>query len=93
MALGLGRFTGRNIALLPWAWAINGAGSVIATPLANLLMVEFGYTLLLGLAFALYVLVACGQPGSDLTARALAFFQGGRWGILRAGKQTGERRS
>lgn len=86
MALGLGRFSGRNLAVLPWAWAINGAGSVIATPLANLLMVEFGYTVLLGLAFALYAMVACGQPGSDLTARAMGFFQSRRWGILRADK-------
>jgi len=86
MALGLGRFSGRNLAVLPWAWAINGAGSVIATPLANLLMVEFGYTVLLGLAFALYVMVACGQPGSDLTARSMGFFQSRRWGILRADK-------
>ena len=94
MALGLGRFTGRNVAVLPWAWAINGAGSVIATPLANLLMVEFGYTVLLGLAFALYVMVACGQPGSDMMGRALGFFHTGRWGIPRVGsRQTGERRS
>src|SRR4029434_3666717 len=61
MALGLGQFEGRNVALLPWAWAINGAGSVIASPLANLVMVEFGYKVLLGLAFALYMMVAASQ--------------------------------
>ena len=94
MALGLGRFAGRNVAVLPWAWALNGAGSVIATPLANLLMVEFGYTVLLGLAFALYVMVACGQPGSDMMGRALGFFHARRWGILRVGSRpTGEPRS
>jgi hypothetical protein len=57
MALGLGR---------SWAWAINGAGSVIATPLTNLVMVEFGYNVLLALAFALYVMVATSWRGSNL---------------------------
>ena len=89
MALGLGRFAGPSVAVLPWAWAINGAGSVIATPLANLVMVEFGYTVLLGLAFALYVMVACSQSGSDMMG-AFGFFHTGRWGILRVGsRQTG----
>ncbi len=41
-------------------------------------MVEFGYTVLLGLAFALYVMVACGQPGSDVMGRrAWASFTSG----------------
>lgn len=35
--LGLDRFQAENPSLLPWAWALNGAFSVIATPLANLL--------------------------------------------------------
>lgn len=35
--LGLDRFQAEGPALLPWAWALNGAFSVIATPLANLL--------------------------------------------------------
>lgn len=73
MALGLGRFDGRTVTLLPWAWAINGAGSVIATPLANLVMVEFGYSVLLGLAFALYVVVAWSLPGRSEVRPALAF--------------------
>ena len=73
MAIGLGQFDGRTVTLLPWAWAINGAGSVIATPLANLVMVELGYTVLLGLAFALYVVVACTLPGRGEVQPALAF--------------------
>ncbi|MFO1161333.1 MAG: hypothetical protein U1E60_21025 [Reyranellaceae bacterium] len=73
MALGLGRFEGTTVTLLPWAWAINGAGSVIATPLANLVMVEWGYTVLLGLAFALYLVVACSLPGRSESKAALAF--------------------
>ena len=73
MALGLSQFEGRAVTLLPWAWAINGAGSVIATPLANLVMIELGYTVLLGLAFALYVVVACSLPGRGEIRPALAF--------------------
>jgi hypothetical protein len=73
MALGLGQFDGRTVTLLPWAWAINGAGSVIATPLANLVMVECGYTVLLGLAFVLYVVVALNLPGRSEVRPALAF--------------------
>ena len=30
-------------AMLPWAWALNGAFSVVATPLANLLAVHDGF--------------------------------------------------
>ena len=73
MALGLSQFDGRSVTLMPWAWAINGAGSVIATPLANLVMVELGYSVLLGLAFALYVVVACSLPGRGEMRPALAF--------------------
>lgn len=73
MALGLSQFDGRAVTLMPWAWAINGAGSVIATPLANLVMVELGYSVLLGLAFALYVVVACSLPGRGEIRPALAF--------------------
>jgi hypothetical protein len=73
MALGLGQFEGRNVNLLPWAWAINGAGSVIATPLANLIMVEFGYTMLLGIAFTLYVVVACSPLDRGEIRDAIAF--------------------
>jgi hypothetical protein len=78
MALGLGRFAGQSVALLPWAWAINGAGSVIATPLANLVMVEFGYQVLLGLAVALYMMVAASQPGGAKIRSAFGFFHTAR---------------
>jgi len=78
MALGLGRFAGQSVALLPWAWAINGAGSVIASPLANLVMVEFGYKVLLGLAFALYMMVAASQPGGAKIRSAFGFFHTAR---------------
>ncbi|WP_431281016.1 hypothetical protein ACQW02_16535 [Humitalea sp. 24SJ18S-53] len=35
--LGLDRFQAEGPAMLPWAWALNGAFSVVATPLANLM--------------------------------------------------------
>ena len=40
--LGLAR-TGRR-AFLPWAWGLNGAFSVVATPLANLIARQDGYS-------------------------------------------------
>ncbi len=45
--LGLDRFQKDSDALLPWAWALNGAFSVIATPLANLLGIGIGLPALL----------------------------------------------
>ena len=30
--------------MLPWAWALNGAFSVVATPLANLIARDAGYS-------------------------------------------------
>ncbi len=45
--LGLDRFQQESSALLPWAWALNGAFSVIATPLANLLGIGVGLPALL----------------------------------------------
>lgn len=57
--LGLDRFQAENPALLPWAWALNGAFSVAATPLANLLAHGLGLTLLLGAGLLCYI--ACGM--------------------------------
>jgi hypothetical protein len=55
--LGLARAGASGSALLPWGWALNGAFSVVATPLANLLAVHEGFNLVLMLAFALYAIV------------------------------------
>ena len=52
--LGLGR-TGGGF-LLPWAWALNGAFSVVATPLANLIAREAGFSSLLLAGAILYLL-------------------------------------
>ncbi len=49
-------------ALLPWAWGLNGAFSVVATPLANLLAVHAGFSRVLLAAIAIYVIVLCTFP-------------------------------
>jgi len=51
--LGLAR-TGAG-PFLPWAWALNGAFSVVSTPLANLIATQQGYDGVLLLALLLYV--------------------------------------
>lgn len=58
--LGLSRL-GRGGAL-PWAWALNGAFSVVATPLANLIAREVGYDRVLACAAVLYVLALAEFP-------------------------------
>ncbi len=60
--LGLSRAGASGGALLPWAWALNGAFSVVATPLANLLAVHAGFERVLMLAFMLYVIVLLTFP-------------------------------
>ena len=48
--------------LLPWAWAVNGAFSVVATPLANLLAIERGFGAVLLAAAGLYALALLVPP-------------------------------
>lgn len=52
--LGLDRFQQEGPALLPWAWALNGAFSVVATPLANLLGHGAGLSWLLAAGMVCY---------------------------------------
>lgn len=59
--LGLSRLP-RESGLIPWAWALNGAFSVVATPLANLVAIGEGYHWLLILSFALYGLAFVAFP-------------------------------
>jgi hypothetical protein len=58
--LGLSRVGGGG--MLPWAWALNGAFSVVATPLANLIAREAGYDWVLLCAALLYVLALISFP-------------------------------
>jgi hypothetical protein len=62
-ALGTSALSGYSDSLVPWAWAINGAFSVLATPLANILSVTSGWDVVLVLALLLYVSTAASFPG------------------------------
>ncbi|HEX3347962.1 MAG TPA: hypothetical protein VHS58_07675 [Acetobacteraceae bacterium] len=48
--------------LLPWAWGLNGAFSVVATPLANLVAITRGYQAVLLAATVLYVTAVIAFP-------------------------------
>jgi protein-L-isoaspartate O-methyltransferase len=48
--------------MLPWAWALNGAFSVIATPLANLIARDAGYSWVLIFGAILYVIALITFP-------------------------------
>ncbi len=58
--LGLARLGGG--AALPWAWGLNGAFSVVATPLANLIATKAGHNWLLAAAVLLYALAIISFP-------------------------------
>lgn len=58
--LGLAR-SGQG-GFLPWAWGINGAFSVVSTPLANLVSLTFGYDRVLLAALVLYLVSALAFP-------------------------------
>ncbi len=60
--LGLDRFQKEGPALLPWAWALNGAFSVVATPLANLLGHGAGLSWLLIAGIICYAGAALAWP-------------------------------
>jgi len=57
--LGLAR---SGAGFLPWAWALNGAFSVVATPLANLIALSIGYDRLIQTALVMYALAATTFP-------------------------------
>jgi hypothetical protein len=48
--------------LVPWAWGINGCASVVSAALATLLAVDFGFSVVLWIALALYVVVLAVFP-------------------------------
>ena len=47
---------------LPWAWGLNGAFSVVSTPLANLTAIGFGYDRVLLAALLLYLVAWLSFP-------------------------------
>ena len=64
--LGLGRAGGGGF--MPWAWGLNGAFSVVSTPLANLVAWQAGYSSVLIAALSLYVLADLAFPRDRKTA-------------------------
>ena len=52
--LALGSYRISN--LVPWAWGVNGFFSVIATPLALIMAIEYGFRLVLIVAGLFYFL-------------------------------------
>ncbi len=57
--LGLSRLGQVRAELLPWAWAVNGCASVVATSLATLLALGAGFVVVLLSAGACYVVAGC----------------------------------
>ncbi len=60
--LGLARAGTAGGGLLPWAWALNGAFSVVATPLANMTAVQYGFNSVLMIAALLYLVTFLAYP-------------------------------
>ncbi|MCK6452478.1 MAG: SAM-dependent methyltransferase [Alphaproteobacteria bacterium] len=56
--LALERVSKRLPALVPWAWGVNGCASVLSAVLATLLAMNIGFSAVVLLAVALYVLAA-----------------------------------
>ena len=68
--LGLSTYRGAKCAFIPWAWSVNGALSVVATPLANILAVSYGYSWVFLASLGLYALAGAlaptrREPGAD----------------------------
>lgn len=58
-----------NPVFMPWAWSLNGAFSVISTPLANLLSIAYGQRLLVILGFVGYFVVMLTLPTTQKMAQ------------------------
>jgi hypothetical protein len=63
--MGLDKISQTIPVLIPWAWGINGCASVISAILATLIAMQFGFTVLIILAIALYGLAAWCFPASN----------------------------
>lgn len=77
--LGLGQLSNHEPGLIPWAWAINGCASVVSAVLATLLAIHLGFTSVIVLALALYLVSAGLFPvAPDSPARVTHGRLGGR---------------
>jgi len=56
--IGLSRLAADAGDFIPWAWGLNGFASVLGASLATLLAIEFGFTILVLVALALYMIAA-----------------------------------
>ncbi len=65
--LGLARVAA-SPGFLPWAWGLNGAFSVVSTPLANLVAQQFGFSRVLAAALLLYVVAFATFPTARNTS-------------------------
>ncbi len=63
---------------LPWAWGLNGAFSVVATPLANLMSRDIGFSALLIAGAGLYVLAFLVLPVAAPRPKAAPVFEPAR---------------
>jgi hypothetical protein len=54
--------------LVPWAWAINGCASVVASVLAAILAISYGFTVVLALGAAAYAVAA-----ATFAAKSMSF--------------------
>jgi hypothetical protein len=61
--IGLAWLEGDSPALVPWAWAVNGCASVIASVLAAILALGAGFNLVLLLGAGFYALAVLMLPG------------------------------
>ncbi|MDK9705636.1 MAG: hypothetical protein OEL83_01180 [Desulforhopalus sp.] len=68
--LALSYLSSRAAYLVPWAWGINGCGSVISSMLATILAIHFGFNAVLVVAMLLYLVVAwCFPVASPANAK------------------------
>ena len=67
--LGLSAVAAQAEALVPWAWGINGFASVVATLLATLLAIHWGYSGVVLLAVLLYGIAAWQSPARETAGR------------------------
>ncbi|MGZ5000204.1 MAG: spermine/spermidine synthase domain-containing protein [Methylomonas sp.] len=63
--MGLAALSRTAPALIPWAWGINGCASVISAILATLIAMQFGFTVLIVMAIALYALAVWYFPANS----------------------------
>ncbi len=65
--LGLRRFGKRSAALVPWAWGVNGCASVLASPLAMIIAMQWGFVLTVTAAAVCYVIAGIAAAKGGVT--------------------------